>query len=177
MRNNERQYFSLWFLKRAHTWIGIWLLREAVIRNSEYLTLYWSSSTIITSNDERQYIEWMERNLDRVDWIYDTPFGAHVNDVNWFPVFLFSWIEDRLDDPSKLSNQIFLLMSATKFSMHGSPSYRNISWNFKDFFGGLHTHRPLHCLIQPPQRTYLDHNLTCSKYIITFFHIIHIWIG
>ena len=30
-----------------------------------------------------------------------------------------------MDDPSKVSNRIFLLMSETKFSMHGSLSYGN----------------------------------------------------
>ena len=94
-------------------------------RNSKYLTLYWNSSTIITSNGEQRYITWVETNMDWVKWDYETPFGAHFNNVNWCPVFLSSWIEEKVDDPSKVSNRIFLLMSEMKFSMHGSPRYNN----------------------------------------------------
>ena len=123
LRNDEQLYFSLRYLNRAHTWIGIWLMREAVTRNFKYITLYLSSSTVITSNDERRYIACMERNLDRVEWIYETPFGAHVNDANWCLIFLSLLIEENADDPLKEPNRIFPLMSATKFSMHGSPRY------------------------------------------------------
>ena len=125
MSNDKQRSLSLQFLNRAHIWIRLWLLREAVTRNSEYLALYWSSSTIIMSNDERRYISWMEMNLDRVKFIYETLFGAHVNDENWCPIFLSSCREEKVDDLSKVSNRILLLMSATKFSMHGSSSYQN----------------------------------------------------
>ena len=168
MRNEQQRSFYLQFLNRAHAWIRIWLIGEVVTRNREYLTLYWSSSTIITSNDEQQYITWMEKNMDQSEWIYETPFGGNVNDANWCPIFLSSWIEEKVDDQSKVSNHILLLIPKTKFSMHGSPSYWNTSWNFKIFPSGLHTHRPLHCLIQIPQRTWLDLNLTCFKSIITW---------
>ena len=74
---------------------------------------------------KRRYIAWMEINLDIDKWIYETPFGAHVNDTNWCPIFLSSWIGEKADDPLEVSNQIFLLMSETNFLMHGSPRYRN----------------------------------------------------
>ena len=61
--------------------------------------LYWSISTIITINDKRQYIAWMEMSMYQVEWIYETPFGAHVNGENWCPIFLSSWIEEKADDP------------------------------------------------------------------------------
>ena len=125
MSNDKQRSLSLQFLNRAHIWIRLWLLREAVTRNSEYLALYWSSSTIITSNYKRRYIAWVEMTLDWFEWIYEMPFGAHVNNANWCPILLSSWREETVDDPWKVSNRIFLLMSATKFSMHGSPRYWN----------------------------------------------------
>ena len=83
-------------------------------RNSEYLTLYWSSSNIITSNDEQRYIAWMEMNLDRVEWIYETQFGAHVNDANWCPILLVDRGEGgqyfkniKLDIHPDVSNKVF----------------------------------------------------------------------
>ena len=93
--------------------------------HSKNITLYWSISNIITSNDKQQCIKWMDMNLNWVKWIYKTPFGDHVNDANWCPIWISSWIEEKVDDLSKLLNRIFLLMLATNFSMHGSPRYTN----------------------------------------------------
>ena len=101
------------------------IYEQTVITNSKYLTLYRIISTIIISNNRRRYIAWMEMNLDQFEWNYEIPFGAHFNYKNWCPTFLSLWIEEKVDDPSKVSNRIFLLMSEMKFSMHGSPRYNN----------------------------------------------------
>ena len=125
MSNDKQWYFSLQFLNRAHTWIGVWLIREAVTGYSKYLTFYWISSTLITSYDKQRYIIWMEMNLDQIEWIHVTPFRAHVNDANWCPIFLSSWIEEKVDYQLKVSKWISLLISVMGFSIHGSPSYQN----------------------------------------------------